>query len=219
MRANEPVPLANSGWRFFRKKFVRLGRIPESFAEAPLFHMLTPPSSSPRETHEIFMQLLARHEPVIRGYLRSLVSRAADVDELMPDVALVAWRKFSELREPEAFPRWACVIARYEALRFHRDRARDRLVLDEAVIAKLADEGAGETPLRARQMAALEVCVDGLPAERRELLLACYATETAIKDVAAQTGRTVDGLYQLLRRIRVDVQRCVEGTLKQEASS
>jgi RNA polymerase sigma-70 factor (ECF subfamily) len=85
--------------------------------------MLTPPSSSPRETHEIFMQLLARHEPVIRGYLRSLVSRAADVDELMPDVALVAWRKFSELREPEAFPRWACVIARYEALRFHRDRA------------------------------------------------------------------------------------------------
>ena len=94
------------------------------------------------------MQLLARHEPVIRGYLRSLVSRAADVDELMPDVALVAWRKFSELREPEAFPRWACVIARYEALRFHRDRARDRLVLDEAVIAKLADD-AGITKTQA----------------------------------------------------------------------
>jgi len=90
------------GWRFFRKKFVRLGRMPESFIEAPLFRMLTPPSSSPRESHEIFMQLLARHEPVIRGYLRSLVARAADVDELMPDVALVAWRKFSELREPEA---------------------------------------------------------------------------------------------------------------------
>jgi RNA polymerase sigma-70 factor (ECF subfamily) len=122
--------------------------------------MLPPLLLSPGESHEIFMQLLARHEPVIRGYLRSLVSRAADVDELMPDVALVAWRKFSELREPEAFPRWACVIARYEALRFRRDRARDRLVLDEAVIAKLADEGAGETPLRARQMAALEVCVD-----------------------------------------------------------
>ena len=178
--------------------------------------MPLPPSESQADS---FMQLLARHEPVIRGYLRSLVSRTADVDELMPDVALVAWRKFSELREPEAFPRWACVIARYEALRFRRDRARDRLVLDEAVIAKLADEGAGETPLRARQMAALEVCVEDLPAERRELLLACYATEAAIKDVAAQTGRTVDGLYQVLRRIRVDVQRCVEGTLKQEASS
>lgn len=180
---------------------------------------MLPPKSRPfGESHEIFMQLLARHEPVIRGYLRSLVSRAADVDDLMPDVALVAWRKFSELREPEAFPRWACVIARYEALRFRRDRARDRLVLDEAVIAKLADEGAGETPLRARQMAALEVCVGRLPAERRELLLACYASEAAIKDVAAQTGRTVDGLYQLLRRIRVDVQRCVEGTLQTEAS-
>jgi DNA-directed RNA polymerase specialized sigma24 family protein len=96
--------------------------MPESFIEAPLFRMLTPPSSSPRESHEIFMLLLARHEPVIPGYLRSLVSRPADVDELMPDVALVAWRKFSELHEPEAFPRWACVIARHEALRFRRDQ-------------------------------------------------------------------------------------------------
>jgi RNA polymerase sigma-70 factor (ECF subfamily) len=181
--------------------------------------MPTPPPLDAHESHEIFMQLLARHEPVIRGYLRSLVSRAADVDELMPDVALVAWRKFSELLEPEAFPRWVCVIARYEALRLRRDRARDRLVLDEAVIALLADEGAGETPLRVRQMAAMEGCVGRLPAERRDLLLACYASETAIKDIAAQTGRTVDGLYQLLRRIRVEVQRCVEGTLKHEASS
>lgn len=176
-------------------------------------------SPAPRAQHEIFMQLLARHEPVIRGYLRSLVSRASDVDELMPDVALVAWRKFSELRDPEAFPRWACVIARYEALRFRRDRARDRLFLDEAVIARLADEGAGESALRARQMAALESCIGRLPAERRELLLSCYCSDTAIKDVASASGRTVDGLYQLLRRIRMDVQRCVEGTLNQEASS
>ena len=181
--------------------------------------MLPPRPPTPRESHEIFMQLLARHEPVIRGYLRSVVSRPADVDELMPDIALVAWRKFSELREHEAFPRWVCVIARYEALRFRRDRARDRLVLDEAVIARLADEGLEEVSLRERQMAALEQCVARLPAERRELLLACYATDAAINQIAARTGRTVDGLYQMLRRIRVDVQRCVEGTLKHEASS
>ena len=80
------------------------------------------------------------------------------------------------------------------------------------------DDVLRKNPELARQMAALEVCVGRLPAERRELLLACYASEAAIKDVAAQTGRTVDGLYQLLRRIRVDVQRCVEGTLQTEAS-
>jgi hypothetical protein len=39
-----------------------------------------------------------------------------------------------------------------------------------------------------------------------------HASETAIEDIAAQTGRTVDGLYQSPRRIRVEVQRCVEGT-------
>jgi len=162
------------------------------------------------------MQLLARHEPVIRAYLRSLVYRAADVDELMPDVALVAWRKFSSLEDHAAFPRWACVIARYEVLRFRRDKARDRLVLDEAIIARMADEGVEECALRERQMRALDECVDALPAERRELLLACYRPDSLIKDIAHRSGRSVDGLYQLLRRIRLDLQRCVEGVLTQE---
>ena len=205
--------------QFFRKKFVRLGWMPESFTEAPLFRMLTPPSSSPRESHEIFMQLLARHEPVIRGYLRSLVSRAADVDELMPDVALVAWRKFSELREPEAFPRWACVIARYEALRFRRDRARDRLVLDEAVIEALADEAAAEMPLHQRRLVALESCFEKLPDARRELVITAYTPGTSQKDLARQMGRTEGALYQLLSRIRQELWRCVELTLAKEAGT
>lgn len=119
--------------------------------------MLPPPSSPPREPHEVFLQLLARHEPVVRAYLRSLVSRPADVDELMPDVALVAWRTFSELREPEGFPRWACLIARYEALRFRRDKARDRLVLDEAPIrfaGSYVDDVKAELLLRPAAVAA-----------------------------------------------------------------
>lgn len=168
---------------------------------------------------EAFVQLLSRHEPVVRAYLRGLLSTMEEVDELMPEVALVAWRKFAELEDRGAFAKWACVIARYEVLRHRRDKARDRLVLDEDVIARLAAEAEDETPQTEAQMRALEACLQKLPEERRKLVLGCYTPGVAMKEIAARTGRSEDGLYQLLRRIRLELQRCVQSVLKMEANT
>ena len=74
--------------------------------------------------------------------------RAAEVDEVIQEVSLVAWRKFPMLTDPAPFPRWACLLARYEILMARRRHARDRLVLDEDIVAKLAEEGAEEMPAR-----------------------------------------------------------------------
>ncbi len=174
-------------------------------------------SDSPQAIDAQFVTLLARHEPMIRGYLRALLPGAADVDAVMPEVALVAWRKFAELEDREAFGRWACVIARYEVLRYRRDKARDRFLLDEELLARIADEGLPEISRRDQQMAALERCLEKLPTPRRQLVLGCYAPGASIREIAASSGQTEDGLYQLLRRIRLKLQDCVETTLRQEA--
>jgi DNA-directed RNA polymerase specialized sigma24 family protein len=52
--------------------------------------------------------------------LRGLVSTIEEMDELMREVALVAWRKFAELEDRGAFAKWTCVIARCEVLRHRR---------------------------------------------------------------------------------------------------
>lgn len=176
-----------------------------------------PPDQS--SANEAFVMLLSQHEPAIRAFLRALLPVAADVDAVMPDVALVAWRKFAELEDREAFGRWACVIARYEVLRYRRDKARDRFLLDEALLARIAEEGAQEFSRREQQMAALEFCLEKLPEPRRQLVLGCYAPGASIKAIAARTGQSEDGLYQLLRRIRLELQRCVETTLRKEATA
>ena len=178
--------------------------------------MPLPPLSSYPE--EAFVQLLSRHEPIIRAYLRGILFTMEEVDELMPEVALVAWRKFPELEDYAAFSKWACVIARYEVLRYRRDKARDRLVLDEDVIERLANEAEEELQQTEAQMRALETCLQKLPEHRRKLVLDCYLPRASIKDIASRTGRSEDALYQLLRRIRLELQRCVESVLKKEAS-
>jgi RNA polymerase sigma-70 factor (ECF subfamily) len=163
-----------------------------------------------------FLKLLSQHEPVVRAYLRSLVPTAADVDELMPEVALVPWRKFSTLADPAAYPQWACVIARYEVLRWRRDKARDRLVLDEDVIAKLADEAETSVPLTEGRMMALEGCLQKLPPDRRDLVLACHTPGVTTREVARRTGRSEDALYQIVRRLRLQLHHCIDSTLIRE---
>lgn len=169
--------------------------------------------------HEAFLRLFTHHEAALRAYVRACLPTATDVDEVMQEVSLIAWRKFPELDDSTQFPRWACLIARYEILRYRRSKARDRLVLDEDIVATIADEGAEETSTRQQQLSALHFCIEKLPEERSQLALAAYAPETSMRELAAKLGRSEGSLYQLLARIRLELLRCVERTLSKEASS
>jgi len=102
------------------------------------------PKKQNPEHREQFVRLLVRNDRAIRAWLRSLLPTLDDVDEVMQEVSVVAWRKFDQLDDPENFRRWACVIARYEVLMYRRKKARDRIVLGQEVEKLIADEGLEE---------------------------------------------------------------------------
>jgi RNA polymerase sigma-70 factor (ECF subfamily) len=169
--------------------------------------------------HEAFIVLLLRHEPMVRAAIRAVVHRAEDVDEIMQAVSLVAWRKFDTLADRDAFGRWACVIARYEVLKFLRGRARDRFVLDEGLVERILAEGEEEIGARRRRMTLLERCLEKLPEPRRELLLQAYTPGCTTRAMARRLGRSEDALYQLLRRLRLELKQCVEQALADEGGA
>jgi RNA polymerase sigma-70 factor (ECF subfamily) len=169
--------------------------------------------------HETFIMLLLQHEPMVRAAIRAVVHRAEDVDEVMQAVSLVAWRKFDSLTDREGFGRWACVIARYEVLKFQRARARDRFVLDEALVERILEEGEAECEARGRRLSLLERCLERLPEARRELLLQVYSPGCTTRAVAERLGKSEDSLYQLLRRLRLELKRCVELGLAEEGGA
>lgn len=160
--------------------------------------------------YEAFITLLLRHEAGIRAAIRAVVHRAEDVDEVMQAVSLVAWRKFDPQMGAEGFGRWAFVIARYEVLKFLRARARDRLTLDESLVERILMEGETEDVVRHRRLSLLERCLEKLPESRRELLLQVYSPGCTTRAVAARLGKSEDSLYQLLRRLRLELKRCME---------
>ncbi len=168
------------------------------------------------DSHERFISLLTKHERVIRASICAVIRRPEDVDEIMQNVSLVAWRKFDTLTDADGFAKWACVIARYEILSFQRNKARDRFELDETLIEKITAEAAAEIPTLNRRLYLLDGCLQKLPSERRALVMTAYESGNKTTDLAGKLGKTVDGLYQLLRRIRLELKECVDRELAQE---
>ncbi len=170
--------------------------------------------------HEPFVRALTKSERIVRAYIRgSGISRPEDVDEIMQEVSLVAWEKFDQLRHVEEFPKWACVIARYQVLIFRRRHARDRLVLNENVAELLLDEALEETPVNERRLIHLERCLAKLPDASRRLVLAAYRPGSTIDALADESGKKTNALYQQLWRLRRLLEQCVEEALDQESRS
>src|SRR6056297_1435006 len=100
--------------------------------------MTEPPNT---DRYEQFVALFARHERAVRGVIRSMLPTSQDADEVMQEVGLACWHKFSNFQadgSQDAFFRWACVISRFEVLKYRRKCARDRLVLSDETIHLLS---------------------------------------------------------------------------------
>src|SRR5688572_13107146 len=85
-----------------------------------------------------FVPTFVRHEPVLRAFLRPLVPRLDDLDEVMQQTSIVLLRKYAEFEPGTDFLAWACTIARFEVLTYRRAKARDRHVFSEQLLSLLA---------------------------------------------------------------------------------
>lgn len=169
-----------------------------------------------------FVQLFARSESSVRAYVRSLAWAGLDVDDLMQDVGLACWRKFSTFNAadgPAEFVRWACVVARFEILKARRNVARDRLLLSESVIEQLATDAEDRFERAEQERKAVAGCLDRLDDSARRLVLAVHTPGDAVARVSEETGIAARKLYSKLDVLRAGLRRCVESRLSAEASS
>lgn len=180
-------------------------------------------TSPDREQHyHEFVALLARHDLSIRRFVRSLLPSPDGVDDVVQDTALECWNKFSEFKPkgPDGsgeFIRWACVIARYKAMSWQRDKARDRLVFRDSVIEKLAQAALDCLDQQELEQAAMESCLRELRDDQRRLVLSVHSPGESITAIAEETGEAARRLYSRVNVLRRRLLECVQQRLAGEA--
>tara|TARA_B100001964_G_scaffold41795_1_gene46155 strand:+ start:919 stop:1470 length:552 start_codon:yes stop_codon:yes gene_type:complete len=178
----------------------------------------TDPNTGGKEKYERFVMLFTHEEPALRAFVRSLLPGWHDVDEVMQQTGIVIWNKFDQYEEGTNFMRWACVIARFEVLKYRRSKARERLVFREDLWELLAEEATDSAEMLQKERQALDECMQKLPDTDRALIGAAYAHGTSIKEVAESAGHSATAFYKKLHRIRLGLLGCIQRQLVKEGT-
>jgi RNA polymerase sigma-70 factor (ECF subfamily) len=175
------------------------------------------PSQNPKLSEGEFLRLFLKNEPILRAFARSILPDWNSVDDALQEASVTMWEKLGQLRNEEGFLPWAKVILRFKCLSAIDRVRRDRHVLSDRVLELIADEAEqmdADEVIAVRR--ALDVCLTQFSSPHQELLLAPYAGEGRVKQLAEQDSRTVNALYKLLGRLRAKLATCIRGQLGPE---
>ena len=176
-----------------------------------------PIPSTGQDQGEAFVRLLLEHEPQVRSFLRRLLPTWNDVDEVLQEASLVAWRKFADFEEGTAFGGWFLTIARFEALKHRRRVARTPLVFADDVWNLLSDEAVEDSADHAYGRH-LDGCLSKLRPEQRKLVLQVYSPGVVMRELASQSGKSEQAFYKAIQRTRSVLLDCVTKSIAREGA-
>lgn len=131
-----------------------------------------------------FSELVRRHQPVVRGFLRRMLGDAEGADDVAQETFIKAHRALRGFRGGATFSSWLCAIAanelraewrrRKRRAEFNDDETRDELAAAETEHGAQRDIAAGLARLTEAQRAALVLCFEhGLTHEEAAAALDC----------------------------------------------
>lgn len=173
------------------------------------------PAASVSATHRVrLVQVLARHQVMILAYARAIVRDLHLAEDIYQEVAVILAQDPTRMPDDEAgLAPWLREITRRKALELLR-KARRACPLDDEVLELVAGAFDPTPPDALGDLrAAMAGCLDRLPDDSRSIVTGRYADDLSCEDIAARVGRSVQGVYAVLKRLRLALQDCVERAL------
>jgi RNA polymerase sigma-70 factor (ECF subfamily) len=136
-----------------------------------------------------FARLYDLYAPLVHGILLARVPRV-EVDDLVQDIFLHAFRKLHTLREASSFGPWIAMIARNRAVDYHR-RSKETV--------EISDEVRGSDTHDSKAKEILEL-IRNLPEAYRETLILRLVEGMTGPEIAARTGLTAASVRVNLHR-------------------
>ena len=135
---------------------------------------------------------------------------------MLQETNVVLLEKAGDFDASRPFVPWALTFARFQVMAWRKRQTRDRLVLDDALFAAVADRLTAGHVQANQRLDALEKCLNKLSPESRDLVDARYVDGEAVQQIAHRLGRTVNVVSVSLFRIRKALLDCVRTTLAAE---
>ena len=176
------------------------------------------PDDSPKgERTEAFLRLLTEHEKTFSIYVTGLVRSIHDAQDILQDGKIIMWRYFDKFELGTNFLAWGRKILFHQILAYRRKAKKEQhTYLSEETIGVLDQqiEMAMKEKRWVDREAALQVCLQKMKLNHREIIRMRYRDEFSIESISRETKKSETAIYQLLYRLRIALFDCVEISLK-----
>ncbi len=177
---------------------------------------MTEQTANDSARHDQFLCLFTGAYPRLYAYLRAVLPRRDDAEEVLQETCIVLWQKFAEFEPGSNFVAWACRIAHYKVLEFHRREAKHSLPLIEQFSEIVSQDTIERSGVHDARHQALALCLTKLRPEDRHIVQLRYGEGGNTKDAAREVERSVDAVRKALQRIRRKLLQCIHHTLATE---
>jgi RNA polymerase sigma-70 factor len=145
--------------------------------------------------------------------LAMIIAMVRDFDvaeDLFQETVLEILRSKDRYEVGRAFVPWACGISKNVVRRYWERENRKPLPMTEEVLMRLADIAVEtDADLWREEQAALQRCLEKLPARLNRLFMLRYGHNIKGQDLAEQAGIRLGSIRTTLSRLRIQLRRCI----------
>ncbi len=160
------------------------------------------------------VELIARHQGEILGFILSLVYRWPDAQDVLQETNIALWAKRESAPSDAEFLPWAFTVAHFQVLTYRKRNQRSRVFFSEELIGDLAASDVYTEPVRVARADALEICMGRLPSRSATFIRKRYYSGQTLEEIASEFGRSVQAVSQSLYRIRKRLLDCIEDRIR-----
>jgi len=157
--------------------------------------------------------LWTRAQPIVAGFVSSVVPNFHDAGDIVQAVALVLVVKFHEYDSERSFTQWALGIARNKVLAYYRKQSREKRILDDYLIEKIESSYVEMEPHLGVIHRALRHCMKKVKERDRQLLEMWYVDQRDPAEIGCLMGIAKSTIYVILHRVRRALKLCVRRRL------
>jgi len=149
------------------------------------------------------------HQRKLFGYILTLVPSRADAEDILQEASLTICEKFSEFESGTNFYSWACQIAFWKVRAARKKFATSKVIFNENILEVVSQTRLQMEEELDHRHIALSKCLQKLNERDRRMVLVRYESGHNVKAAAQSCGRTIQGAYKALTRIRKTLHDCV----------
>ncbi len=166
-----------------------------------------------------FTTLWTQGQTTVFAVISATITNFTDAEDVLQKVSMVAISKFDNFEADgsvNAFIAWTIAIARFEILRYLRDRATDRHEYIAESLGQIAEAFSEIAPEYDGRREALAQCMKQLKGRSRAVLEKRYGEGLRTGVIAKLLGLTAGNVSVILNRTYRKLRECVDGRIAAE---